>query len=193
MECASGLVVEGCGMQWLVSATGGGASEFRGRIDWSVSVAAVGEDDRVVAGVILAPGQRSSCEAALGRGSSCNGVRVSGLHAPHLARAVVGVELAEEALERVGAQLSRLREAAGELRAGGGGASALTSVITGSANAAWCVGRPAAECAAGALIVTEAGGVVGGLRGQDDQAWREGMVLAAPPRLWQELRDVLAG
>jgi myo-inositol-1(or 4)-monophosphatase len=80
-----------------------------------------------------------------------------------------------------------------DLRRGGSAAAALAQVATGRADAAWLPGLQPWDCAAGVLLVSEAGGTVGDLAGPTPGAVpASGDVLAAPPALWGPLRELLA-
>jgi myo-inositol-1(or 4)-monophosphatase len=79
-----------------------------------------------------------------------------------------------------------------DVRRGGSVASALAQVATGRADAAWVPGLQPWDCAAGVLLVSEAGGTVGDLSGPTAGAVpASGDVLAAPPVLWEPLRQLL--
>jgi myo-inositol-1(or 4)-monophosphatase len=66
-------------------------------------------------------------------------------------------------------------------------------VASGRADAAWLPGIHPWDCAAGILLVREAGGAVGDLTGVVEQTWPpSGDVLAAAPGLWKPLWDLLA-
>jgi myo-inositol-1(or 4)-monophosphatase len=80
-----------------------------------------------------------------------------------------------------------------DVRRGGSAASALAQVATGRADAAWVPGLQPWDCAAGVLLVIEAGGTVGDLAGPTPGAVpASGDVLAASPGLWERLRALIA-
>jgi myo-inositol-1(or 4)-monophosphatase len=88
----------------------------------------------------------------------------------------------------VAALLPRVRD----LRRGGSAAAALAMVATGRADAAWIPGIHPWDCAAGVLLVQEAGGLVGDLHGTDPNTWPpEGDVLATGVGLREPLRRAL--
>jgi myo-inositol-1(or 4)-monophosphatase len=90
----------------------------------------------------------------------------------------------------VAALVTRVRD----VRRGGSAAAALAHVATGRADAAWLPGLQPWDCAAGVLLVQEAGGVVGDLAGRSPGTWPgSGDVLAAAGPLWEQLRTMLAG
>jgi myo-inositol-1(or 4)-monophosphatase len=80
-----------------------------------------------------------------------------------------------------------------DVRRGGSAASALAQVADGRADAYWGPGLQPWDGAAGALIVSEAGGVFGDLDRPTGGDWpRGGDVLAAAPDLWEPLSEILA-
>ncbi|MFF3342763.1 inositol monophosphatase family protein [Streptomyces flavidovirens] len=67
------------------------------------------------------------------------------------------------------------------------------AVATGRADALWAPGLQSWDCAAGALLVLQAGGTVGDLVAPSPGTWpASGDVLAAPPPMWTQLRALLA-
>jgi myo-inositol-1(or 4)-monophosphatase len=67
-------------------------------------------------------------------------------------------------------------------------------VATGRADAAWIPGIHPWDCAAGVLLVQEAGGLVGDLSGVVGETWPpSGDVLASGRGLREPLRQALAG
>ncbi|MFE9677063.1 inositol monophosphatase family protein [Streptomyces sp. NPDC006259] len=76
---------------------------------------------------------------------------------------------------------------------GGSAAAALAQVATGRADALWAPELRPWDCAAGVLLVQQAGGTVGDLAGPTPGTWpASGDVLAASPALFERLRAVLA-
>ena len=76
----------------------------------------------------------------------------------------------------------------------GSGASAHAQLATGRADAVSVPGLQPWDCAAGVLLASEAGYIVGDLTGPSEGPWpRSGDVLAAPPALWEPLPALLAG
>jgi myo-inositol-1(or 4)-monophosphatase len=79
-----------------------------------------------------------------------------------------------------------------DLRRAGSAAAALARLTTGRIDAAWLPGLKPWDCAAGVLLVQEAGGVVGDLVGPTPGTWPPtGDVLACPPGLWRPLHTAL--
>jgi myo-inositol-1(or 4)-monophosphatase len=183
------------GIRWLIDPIDGTTSYLYGRADWAVSVAASDQaDGRLIAGVVAEPVLGRLTEASVGAGAYSAGRPVRALDQHDLARALVEVNLGRPdqralAPDMVAALVTRVRD----VRRGGSAAAALAHVATGRADAAWLPGLQPWDCAAGVLLVQEAGGVVGDLAGRSPGTWPcSGDVLAAAGPLWEQLRTMLA-
>jgi myo-inositol-1(or 4)-monophosphatase len=182
------------GIRWIVDPIDGTTSYLYGRADWAVSVAAAEVvHDRLLAAVVAEPVLGRTAEASVGGGTRSGGRRTVVRPGDDLARALVEINLGTpeqraHAGDMVGVLTSRVRD----LRRGGSAAAALAMVATGRADAAWIPGVRSWDCAAGVLLVQEAGGVVGDLGGVVPQTWpAHGNVLAAGEGLHEQLRDLL--
>ncbi|MCU1692417.1 MAG: hypothetical protein JWM64_1508, partial [Frankiales bacterium] len=181
------------GVQWLVDPVDGTTNYLYGRPDWAVSVAAQ-RDGQLLAAVVVEPALGRSTWASSGGGTWADGVRVPPLAQSDLSRALVELNLGRpDQKHAAGRLLDALVPAVRDVRRGGSAASALAQVVTGRADAAWVPGLQPWDCAAGVLLVTEAGGTVGDLSGPaPGRVPTSGDVLAAPPGLWEPLRQLLA-
>lgn len=156
------------GVRWLVDPIDSNAHYLADRDDWAVSVAAIGEEDgRPLAGAVMEPARERLTEACSGGGAWSDGhpVRCS-----------------------AAGDLSHLLLRVADLHRGAGAAAALAQVAGGRVDACWVTGMGPGDGAAGALLVSEAGGVVGDLSGE----WPVGgEMLASAPGLWEPIRDLL--
>ena len=181
-------------VRWLVDPIDGTTSYLYGRPDWAVSVAAChAEGGRLLAGVVVEPMADRTTVARAGGGTWSRGARVTVPPHDDPARALVEVNLGRpDQRPRAGDMVAALAPRVRDLRRGGSAAAALAAVATGRADAAWLPGLQPWDCAAGILLVQEAGGVVGDLTGLSPGTWpRSGDVLAAGDGLWEQLRDML--
>lgn len=183
------------GVRWIVDPIDGTTSYLYGRADWAVSVAAADTArDRLLAAVVAEPMLGRMAEARLGGGTWSGGMRCRIRTGDDLARALVEVNLGtprqqERAGQMVAALLPRVRD----LRRSGSAATALAMVATGRADAAWIPGIRPWDCAAGVLLVQEAGGLVGDLTEVIPGTWPPGGdILAAGSGLREPLRQALA-
>lgn len=181
------------GIRWLVDPIDGTTSYLYGRADWAVSVAALGPDGRILAGVVVEPALGRTTEASAGGGTWTGGRRVPTLGQDDLRRALVEINLGRDVQRPLaGRALGVLATRVRDVRRGGSAAAALGQVATGRADAAWLPGLQPWDCAAGVLLVDEAGGTVGDLDGPTPGVVpASGNVLAAPPALWPILRELL--
>jgi myo-inositol-1(or 4)-monophosphatase len=183
------------GVSWLVDPIDGTTSYLYGRADWAVSVAALGPDERLVAGVVVEPSYGRTSRATQGRGTVVDDRPGLVSARTELAEALVEINFGRrDQHPRAGAMVDVLLRQVRDLRRGGSAASSLANVAGGRADAVWSPGLQPWDGAAGALLVLEAGGVVGDLDGPSDGRWpASGDVLAAPEALWEPLRDLLVG
>jgi myo-inositol-1(or 4)-monophosphatase len=178
--------------------------------DWAVSVAAE-EDGAVVAGAVFVPCRGELFGAALGRGAwlrpagrgaagpgpagfggdAVPAVRLSCNRDVPLDQALVATGFGYRAARRkvqgevVAALLPRVRD----IRRAGVASADLCSVAAGRLDAFYERGLNYWDYAAGALIATEAGAVVGGLHGAPPST---SMTVAAGPGLFPALAEALA-
>jgi myo-inositol-1(or 4)-monophosphatase len=184
------------GVRWLVDPIDGTTNYLYGRPDWAVSVAAVrAEDSRTLAAVVAEPELGRLTEASLGGGAWSEERRLRCSRCADLSRALVEINLGrpeqrDRAVDLMRVLAPRLRD----VRRGGSAAAALTQVAAGRADAYWGPGLQSWDAAAGLLIASEAGGVVGDLNRPSGGDWPDGGdVLAAAPALWEPLREILRG
>ena len=182
------------GVRWLVDPIDGTTNYLYGRPDWAVSVAATDRTGRILVGVVVEPAIGRSTWARAGGGTWSDDRQVAALTQSDLGRALVELNLGRPAQKPVvAAMLDALVPQVRDVRRGGSAASALAQVATGRADAAWVPGLKPWDCAAGVLLVVEAGGTVGDLNGPSaGRVPPAGDVLAAPPALWGPLRRLLA-
>lgn len=185
------------GIRWLVDPIDGTTSYLYGRADWAVSVAAERQDDgRLLAAAVAEPALGLLSEASAGGGAWSAGRRLRCRTGEDLSRALVEVNLGRRSQRRLaGPLLAELLPRVRDVRRSGSAAAALAQVASGRADAYWGPGLQPWDGAAGALLVSEAGGLAGGPEEAEPAAsWPGGGdLLAAAPGLWQPLRQIVAG
>jgi myo-inositol-1(or 4)-monophosphatase len=189
-----GEVTGASGVRWIVDPIDGTTSYLYGRADWAVSVAAATAEDRLLAAVVAEPVLGRVTQARAGGGTWSAGVRCGVRTGDDPARALVEVNFGTpQQQSRAGAMVAALLPRVRDLRRGGSAAAALAMVATGRADAAWIPGVHSWDCAAGVLLVQEAGGLVGDLATVVSGTWpHEGDILASGARLREPLREALA-
>ncbi len=182
------------GVQWIVDPIDGTISYLYGRTDWAVSVAATDEHGSILCGAVMEPGHGRLTHGAKALGTWVDGVRQHVNERTALAEVLVEVNFGRpEQRQRAGDMVNALMPSIRGLRRGGSAAAALANLATGRNDAVWSPGLRVWDAAAGLVLVLEAGGVVGDLRGSSEGHWPgSGDILAAPDTLWEPLREILA-
>ena len=187
----------GSGVRWAVDPIDGTTNYLHGRADWAVSVAAVREIDAVViAAAVAEPAHGLVTTASATAGTHRAGRRLGRGAGPAIADALVEVNFGSPAQRsQAGAVVGALVPRTRDVRRGGSAAAALAQVADGRADAYWGPGLQEWDIAAGMLLVTEAGGAVGGLAGPEPECRVPGgdLLAAASVELWEELAQVLRG
>jgi myo-inositol-1(or 4)-monophosphatase len=191
-----GSVPGASGIRWAIDPIDGTTSYLYGRADWAVSVAVYREADRkLLAAAVAEPSLGAMTVAWAGGGTHADGPATAAPRVPSSMReALVEVNFGrDDQKAKAGAMIAALVERVRDVRRGGSAAAALAHVATRRADAVWAPGLQPWDCAAGVLLVLEAGGVVGDLDGPTPGTWPpSGDVLAAAPALWPELREMLS-
>jgi myo-inositol-1(or 4)-monophosphatase len=190
-----GTIVGTTDVQWAVDPIDGTTNYLYRRPDWAVSVAAMRRgDQRVLAAAVCEPMLGRLTIACCGGGTWSAGRRITMRNQDSLGQALIEINLGrEDQRGKAGAMIDVLAPHSRDIRRGGSAASALAQLATGRADAVWAPGLQAWDGAAGALLVHEAGGMVGDLAGPTFGCWpRSGDVLAAAPALWAPLRGLLS-
>jgi myo-inositol-1(or 4)-monophosphatase len=183
------------GLVWAVDPIDGTTNYLYGRSDWTVSVAALHQhDDGVLAAAVAEPPLNLMTTAFRGGGTWQQGRRMTVGAPASLDRVLIEVNFgSENQRRRAAAMIDALAPRTRDVRRGGSAASALAQVATGRADAAWVPGLQSWDGAAGVLLVSEAGGMVGDLSGPTPACWpSSGDVLASGPALWSTLQSILA-
>ncbi|SEG12245.1 myo-inositol-1(or 4)-monophosphatase [Thermomonospora echinospora] len=190
----SGASAGASGVRWVIDPIDGTVNYLYDLPDWSVSIAAE-IDGRSVAGVVEIPRRGETCFAVRGGGArmrTAHGERVLRCNTDvPLNRTLVATGFGYEAQRRahqaqvLTGVLPRVRD----IRRGGACSVDLCTLAAGRVDAYYERGVQAWDVAAGALIVEEAGGLVGGLHGAP--AGPE-FTLAAGPGTFEAMHDLLA-
>ena len=187
-EEGGGSAVDGT-VTWVVDPIDGTVNFLYGLRPYAVSVAAE-RDGRVVAGAVHDPTSGETFGAVLGGGAYLDGVPIGGRWvAGELATAVVATGFGYDAGVRAGQGevLAGLLPRIGNLRRLGSAALDLCYVAAGRLDGYYEHGLKDWDRAAGLLVATEAGAVVGGLRGRPPGA----LTVAASPTVAAELITLL--
>jgi len=179
----------GSGVRWVLDPIDGTVNFLYGLRPYAVSVAAE-RDGRVVAGCVRDPTAGETFSAALGGGARMDGRPVGGSWlAPNLDTAVVATGFGYDAGLRAaqGQVLAAVLPRVGNVRRLGSAALDLCYVAAGRLDGYFEFGLKPWDSAAGLLVATEAGAVVGGLRGRPPGA----LTVAASPAVAADLVRLL--
>jgi myo-inositol-1(or 4)-monophosphatase len=178
------------GIRWIVDPLDGTVNFLYDLPNWAVSIAAE-RDGTVLAGVVHAPALGVTYTAACGEGSARNGVTLAGSTVTDLSRALVATGFGYTVERRTSqvAVLTRVLPRVRDIRRMGAASLDLGAAAAGLVDAYYERGLHPWDHAAGALVAAEAGLRVGGLHGRPVSA---DLAIAAPPRLFDQLHDLLA-
>ena len=176
-------------VRWILDPIDGTVNYLYGLPQYAVSLAAEA-DGVVVAGVVCNAATGEEWTATLGGGAWRDGRRLAGSDRTDLDQALVGTGFGYDAARRAhqGAVLAGLITRVRDIRRFGAAAIDLCLAAEGALDAYFEKGLNAWDHAAGGLVATEAGLRVSGLDGAPAGPL---MLVAAPPKLFGPLHDVL--
>jgi myo-inositol-1(or 4)-monophosphatase len=188
----SGITEGRAEYQWIIDPLDGTTNFIHGFPQYCVSIA-IRHRDALAHGVIYDPVKNELFTASKGRGAFLNDRRMRVSKCVRLADALVGTGFPFKELNRINVYVQQMRnlmaKSAG-IRRAGAAALDLAYVACGRLDAFWELGLSPWDMAAGALMIQEAGGLVGDLRG--DAAYLEsGEICAATPKVFTELLAAL--
>ena len=178
--------------QWIIDPLDGTTNFIHGFPQYCVSIA-IRHRDALSHGVIYDPLKNELFTASKGRGAFLNDRRVRVSKCVRLGDALVGTGFPFKEIdniERYSGQLRQLMQKSAGVRRAGAAALDLAYVACGRLDAFWEIGLSPWDMAAGALMITEAGGLVGDLRG-DAGFLDKGEIAAATPKIFAPFLETL--
>lgn len=178
--------------RWIIDPLDGTTNFIHGFPQYGVSIAL--QHRGVTAhGVIYDPSKNELFTASKGRGAYLDDRRIRVTKCAHLKDALVGTGFPFKELARLdlyARQLRTLMTSSAGVRRAGAAALDLAYVACGRLDAFWEMGLAPWDMAAGALMVQEAGGLVGDLGGGQD--WlASGDIAAGTPKVLPQLLEAL--
>jgi len=143
--------------------------------------------------VVYDPVRNELFTASRGRGAFLNDRRIRVSKALRLNEALVGTGFPFKELSRLELytrQLQAMMKSCAGVRRAGAAALDLAYVACGRLDAFWELGLSPWDMAAGSLLITEAGGLVGDLRGEQTYL-QSGDISAATPKIFPALLEAL--
>jgi myo-inositol-1(or 4)-monophosphatase len=178
--------------EWVVDPLDGTTNFIHGFPQYCVSIA-VRHRDALAHGVIYDPVKNELFTASKGRGAFLNDRRIRVSKCLRLGDALVGTGFPFKEVERIelySGQLKRIMQSTAGVRRAGAAALDLAYVACGRLDAFWELGLSPWDMAAGALMIQEAGGLVGDLRGEDGYL-QSGEIACATPKIFPTLLEAL--
>jgi myo-inositol-1(or 4)-monophosphatase len=174
--------------QWIIDPLDGTTNCLHGFPQYAVSIA-LAHKGIVTQAVIYDPSRNDLFTASRGRGAYLNDTRIRVSKRARLTGSLVGTGFPFKQFAHIEAYLAMLRDVmthtAGVRRAGSA-ALDLAYVAAGRLDAFWEFGLGPWDTAAGSLLVTEAGGLIGDLTGEAGYM-NSGHTVAGTPKVFVEL------
>jgi myo-inositol-1(or 4)-monophosphatase len=173
---------------WIIDPLDGTSNYVHGFPYYAVSIA-LSVRGRIEAGVIYDPTRDETFAAMLGRGATRNGVAIEtsgeteSKSAMGMASLPVATDPENPAVKRFLKSLTQLQT----VQRSGSAALNLAYVASGRIDAFWSSSLHAWDVAAGALLVTEAGGTITNLTGDTFDIFVPSLLAASTPSLHREL------
>ena len=188
----SGASGAGAETIWVIDPLDGTTNFIHGFPQYCVSIG-VQHRGAAAHAVIYDPVKNELFTASKGGGAFLNDRRIRVTKCSRLGEALVGTGFPFKELSRLDLytkQLVNLMKNTSGIRRAGAAALDLAYVACGRLDAFWELGLSPWDMAAGALLVQEAGGLVGGLSGEQD--WlASGDICAATPKLFPAMLEAL--
>ncbi|HEY9531416.1 MAG TPA: inositol monophosphatase family protein [Burkholderiales bacterium] len=179
-------------VRWIIDPLDGTTNFIHGFPQYCVSIA-VEHRGALAHAVVYDPGRNELFTASKGRGAFLNDRRIRVSKCRRLQDALVGTGFPFKELGRMDlylGQLKRLMSEASGVRRAGAAALDLAYVACGRLDAFWELGLSPWDMAAGALLIQEAGGLVGDLEGEAGFL-ESGDICAATPKVFPPLLEAL--
>ena len=178
--------------RWIIDPLDGTTNFIHGFPQYCISIA-LQHRGAIEHGVIYDPAKNELFTASRGSGAFLDDRRIRVTKCANLKDALVGTGFPFKEMSRLDLyfrQLRQVMQTCSGVRRAGAAALDLAYVAAGRMDAFWELGLSPWDMAAGALLIQEAGGMVGDLKG--DAGWLEsGDIAAATPKVFTQLLAAL--
>ena len=190
----SGALEKGAGAEyrWIIDPLDGTTNFIHGFPQYCVSIG-IQHRGKTAHGVVYDPGRNELFTASRGAGAFLDDRRVRVSKCTQLKDALVGTGFPFKEVSRLTLYMRQLRTlmtSSSGVRRAGAAALDLAYVACGRMDAFWEMGLSSWDMAAGALMIQEAGGLVGDLDGEDGYL-ENGEIAAATPKVFPQLLGAL--
>jgi myo-inositol-1(or 4)-monophosphatase len=179
--------------QWIIDPLDGTTNFLHGFPHYSVSIALMHKNIPTHA-VVYNPSANELFTASRGRGAYLNDHRLRVSKRTQLADCLIGTGFPFREFSHVDAYMAMFRDVmprVAGIRRPGSAALDLASLAAGRYDGFWELGLSPWDIAAGCLLITEAGGLVGDLEGNATYM-QSGNLLAGNPKIFGQLLRVIA-
>ena len=177
---------------WIIDPLDGTTNYLHGFPQYAISVA-LQYQGRLEQAIVYDPLRQELFTASRGEGAMLNDKRIRVSGQKKMADALIGTGFPHRDQIRLNEYMETLRNllpASADIRRAGAAALDLAYVACGRLDGFWEFGLKPWDIAAGALLITESGGLVSDLKG--DQAYLEnGDIIAASPGIFQEMQEII--
>jgi len=178
---------------WIIDPLDGTTNFLHGFPQYAVSIA-LQQQGQLSQAVIYDPNRNDLFTASKGRGAFLNDRRIRVSPRAKLQEALIGTGLPFRDFANIDAYLAMFKDMMQKtsgIRRPGSAALDLAYVAAGWFDGFWEIGLSKWDIAAGALLITEAGGLVGDLEG--NETWLEtGNIVAGNPKMFGQIIQTLA-
>jgi myo-inositol-1(or 4)-monophosphatase len=189
----SGTTGEHAEYRWIIDPLDGTTNFIHGFPQYGVSIG-IEHRGALTHAVIYDPARNELFTASKGRGAFLNDRRVRVSKCARLQDALVGTGFPFKEVSRLDLytrQLARFMQTSAGVRRAGAASLDLAYVACGRLDAFWELGLAPWDMAAGALLIQEAGGLVGDLEGESG-FMESGDICAATPKVFAALLEGVA-
>src|SRR6185437_11928638 len=179
--------------QWIIDPLDGTTNFLHGFPHYSVSIALMHKNIPVQA-VVYNPSSNELFTASRGQGAYLNDHRLRVSKRTQLADCLIGTGFPFREFSHVDAYMAMFRDVmprVAGIRRPGSAALDLASLAAGRYDGFWELGLSPWDIAAGCLLITEAGGLIGDLEGNATHM-QSGNLLAGNPKIFGQLIQVIA-
>ncbi|MDE2387559.1 MAG: inositol monophosphatase [Betaproteobacteria bacterium] len=179
--------------QWIIDPLDGTTNFLHGFPKYSVSIA-LKHKGVLTHAVVYDPNLNELFTASRGGGAFLNDRRIRVSKRTKLDDCLIGTGLPFRDLTHIDAYFAMLKDLVPRIagiRRPGSAALDLAYVACGRYDGFWEIGLAPWDMAAGCLLITEAGGLVGDLEGNETQL-ESGQIIAGNPRVFGQLLQVIA-
>jgi myo-inositol-1(or 4)-monophosphatase len=177
---------------WIIDPLDGTTNFLHGFPQFAVSIG-VQRRGRMEHGVVYDPLRQELFTTSRGEGAQLDGKRIRVSNHTSLERALIGTGFPYRQnlhwADNYMAMMKAIMEATAGIRRPGAATLDLAYVAAGRLDAFWEFGLSPWDTAAGTLLITEAGGLVGTLTGGEYK--QEGHILAGTPKVYAALLELL--